>query len=372
MKTWAKVAIGMALSFMCIFVSLGYAQLTDELTITGTANAAPPNDIFIYDISNVVTSGATLTTSPVSVDYPSTKFLSEITFSKNGSYVTFDVQILNGTLVDHIFDILEELSAMTDGSTGLSYAGVDWTVSPTQGTVVKAGQMMKFKVTLKYTGSGTNQKRKMLHNFNFELNSDDLTQVVSKGVTDRFADILNNRLEEDVYYEYNGETVHILKGSTFNAIDKNMEGSKPSWLSSGRYIGNLTGADKDDLALMNALFGDTLTFPIGGKEEPITVMVKEKNVVGSDDLDMVLFITGDKLSATYTYVPVYAVVFSKNANGVWEQQGDIFAGEARTNNYSGGYGNGSFDTESWRSTQVYYGKAAKSNIKNIMQGYEAQ
>ena len=150
-----------------------------------------------------------------------------------------------------------------------------------------------------------------------------------------------------------------------------MEGSKPSWFSSGRYIGNLTGADADDLALMDALFGDTLTFPIDGKEEPITVMVKEKNVVGSSDLDMVLYITGDKLSATYTYVPVYAVVFSKNADGVWEQQGDIFAGEARTNNYSGTYGSGSFDTETWRSTQVYYGKAVRSSIAAVMDGYEA-
>ncbi len=370
MKTWTKVVIGVALSFMCIFVSLGYAQLSTELTIKGSANIAPPNSIFIYEITDVVTSGATLTTSPVSIDFPSTKVLSEITFSGKGSYVTFNVHMLNGTLVDHIFDILEEMSTMTDGSE-LSYAGVDWTVSPGQGTVVKAGQMTTFSVTLKYTGSGTNQTRKMLHNFNFELNSDDLTQIVSKGVTDRFADILNNMLEEDVYYEYDGKTNRVSKDSTFSAIDANMEGSKPSWFSSGRYIGNLTGADADDLALMDALFGDTLTFPIDGKEEPITVMVKEKNVVGSSDLDMVLYITGDKLSATYTYVPVYAVVFSKNADGVWEQQGDIFAGEARTNNYSGTYGSGSFDTETWRSKQVYYGKAVRSSIAAVMDGYES-
>ena len=367
MKTWMKILLGISLSFACIFTSLGYARLTEDLVVEGYAEASPPNAIFIVGISNVQTSNATIHTTPINIGYPSTKVMSEIVFGGRNASVTFDVLIMNGTEFDQYFDVLEEYSEMEGVEGAFSYANIDWSSSVAQGTKISSGARMTFTITLTYTGRNTNQTRKMLHEIDFVLNSEDLTEAVSKGVTDKFADILNNRLEEDLTYTHNGNTITIDKNNTYQEVLEHMESD-----SSGNYIGNLMGADADDKALLSALFEGALTFTVGNEEVPITVMVKEKNVYGTNEKEMVLYITADDLSAWSSYVPVYAAVFSQNESGEWIQIGDIYAGEAQTNNYSGWWGSGSFNTESWRSTEDYYGVASGSGINAVINGYVAQ
>lgn len=367
MKTWMKMILGISLSFMCLFVSVGYAGFTSEMSIHADAELSPPNAVFIVNISNVQTSNATINTPPVNLSEPSTKIMSEITFASRNAYVTFDVLIMNGTSFNQYFDVLEEYPEIEGIEGAFSYANMDWSVTPPQGTMIMPGEQTLFTVTLTYTGRNTNQTRKMLHEFDFVLDSDDLTEAVSKGVTDKFADILNNRLEEDIVYDYNGTEITVDSNNTYNEVVNHMESD-----TSGNYIGNLMGADGDDKALLTALFEGALTFTVGNEEVPITVMIKEKNVYGTSDKEMVLFITADDLSSTWTYVPVYAAVFSKNDLGEWVQIGDIFAGEARTNSYSGWYGSGSFNTETWRSTQSYYGIATGSGIATVIGGYIEQ
>jgi len=369
MKAWMKILLGVLLSFMCIFTSLGYAQTTTDLRVEGEVEIKPPNAIFIAEISNVQTSGATFTTSPVNIGYPSTKVMSEVTFDGRNSWVSFDVLIVNGTDFDQIFDKLEEYASLEGVEGSFSYTNVDWESSVAQGTEMNPGDKLRFNVTLTYTGRSTNQTRKMLHEFDFVLNSNDLTQAASKSVTDKFADILNNRLEDDITYEYGGEEITVTTDKMYETVIEHMEYDRSG---TGNYIGNLMGADGDDKALLTALFEGALTFNVGNEEVPITVMIKEKNVYDTDEKEMVLYITADDLTAYSSYVPVYAAVYSKNASGVWEQVGEIFAGEAQTNSYSGWPGSGSFNTERWRSTQVYYGVAVRSGINAVMSGYKAQ
>jgi len=372
MKTWIKVLLGITLSFMCLFTCVGYASVTSNMYISGDVEVSPPKAIFIYDIRNVQTSGATIVTTPVNIGFPSTKVMSEITFSKRNSYVTFEVAIKNLTEFSQYFDMLEEYSEMEGVSGSFSYASVDWTVVPSQGTEIKAGENLTFTVTLKYVGTNTNQTRKMLHEFDFVMDSEDLTQAVSKGVTDKFADILNNNLEESISYTYNGEKITVNKNNTYQAVMEHME-TNPS----GAYIGNLAGADGDDKALLTALFEGALTFEVGNEEVPITVMVKQKNVYDTTASELVLYITADDLSESRAYVPVYSVVFTQNSDGKWIQVGDILEGEAQVIAYDGweailGIGSGSFNTETWRSTQAYYGVSTGSGIDAIMNGYEAR
>jgi hypothetical protein len=199
------------------------------------------------------------------------------------------------------------------------------------------------------------------------MNSDDLTQAASKGVTNKFEDILNNALEEDIHYD--GITVD--KDNTYQAFVNEMVTGDDS----GRYIGNLKGSDAEDKALLTALFEGALTFTVGNEEVPITVMVKEKNVYGdsNSEKEMVLYITADDLGTRFGSAPVYAAVFTKTASGTWKQIGDIFAGKASINGYNGSwYGTGSFNTESWESTEVYYGVAAGSEINDVIKGYVSQ
>ena len=367
MKSWMKVLICVLLSFMCLFTCVGYAQFTSTVEVKGDATVEPPNAMFIVSISNVQTNGATVNTHPINIGFPSTKVMSEIVFSGRNTSVSFDVLIKNGTDFEHYFDVLEEYSALEGVDDAFSYANVDWSVSVPQGTEISPDESMTFTVTLTYTGRNTNQTRKMLHEFDFVLNSDNLTQVVSKDVTNKFEDILNNRLEEDITYSYNGKNETVDKDATYQELVNHMESD-----SSGKYIGNLMGADEDDKALLTALFEGALTFEVGNEVVPITVMVKEKNVYGTSDKEMVLYITADDLSAWSSYVPVYAAVFSKNESGAWVQVGDIYAGEAQTNSYSGWWGSGSFNTESWRSTERYYNVATGSGINAIMSGYTSQ
>lgn len=374
MKKLFGILSGIAFSFMFCFTLLGYAKVTNTLVVDGKAEYTPPDAIYIIDVKQVTASSATFTTSPVNFGYPTTKVLSNVTYSSRNATVTYTVTVVNNSQVDQIFDKIEALESDDSTIDPFDYTNVTATVSPEQGTVVKRGETQDFTITYKYTGRDTNQERNSLYALKFVLDSDDLTQIVSASVTDRFAHILNNELTENVSYILNNREYTIQKEATFNAIDKNMEGTTQGsgWNSTGRYMGNLSGADADDKAILTALFGDSLTFEISGETVPITIMIKEKRVYGTNDLDMVLFITANDLSDRSTYVPVYAVVFSQDETGYWQQIGDIFAGEAQTNNYSGWSGSGSFNTETWRSTAAYYGLRIGVDIEDIMTAYSKQ
>ena len=371
MKKWLKILMGLALSLMTCMTCMGYAALSTTLELKGVARVDAPNAIYITDVSGVRLTNVTATTEPVNIDFPSAKLLSDLTYGGKGAAVTMEVTLYNGTPVDQIFDILEAHEGSSAATDVFDYTDVAWSVEPGQGTVVPTGQSVTFTVTYQYDGNGTDERRNSLYSFRFVMTSDDLTQAVSIGVTERLADILNNRLDEDVTYTYDGDTYTIPKDGTYDAIDDNMEGTVAGtgWNSTGRYMGNLNGADADDKAILTALFGEALTFKVGDEEVPVTVMIKEKDVYGDGTLDMVMYVTADDLSQRTTYVPVYAVVFSQNTDGLWVQIGEIFAGEAETNAYNGWAGSGSFDTETWRSTESYYGYRTGLGIDELMDVY---
>ena len=372
MNTWMKALICVALSIMCIFACVGYAGISSELHIEGTTEALPPNAIFIYSISNVVTNNATVNVSPINIGFPSTNVLSEFVFGGRNASVSFDVLVTNLTEFEQYFDVIEEFTEMEGVEGGFSYANVSATSSVGQGTSIKSGESAKFTITLKYTGSQSKQTRRMLHKLSFVMNSDDLTEAVSHSVTDQFANILNGKLEENITYEHNGQSITVAKDGGYQAIKDHME----TLSLSGSYIGNLAGSDADDKALLTALFEGVLTFKVGNEEVPVTVMIKEKDVYGSNTKELVLFITAYTLSESRAYVPIYAAVFTQS-DSEWIQVGDILQGEAQVTDYSGlgatlGYGTGSFNTEKWRSTEAYYGVASGKEIDDIMSGYEKQ
>ena len=56
MKTWIKALLGVMLSFIFLCTCIGYAAITDTLRISGTANAEPPQGIFITSVENTAAS----------------------------------------------------------------------------------------------------------------------------------------------------------------------------------------------------------------------------------------------------------------------------------------------------------------------------
>lgn len=373
MKIWIKALLGVTLSLMCLFTCVGYASISGTMNVKGEAQSLPPDAIFILSISEPTENGATVNIAPYNPDYPSTKIISNITFGARNSSVTFSVVVKNGTKFDQYFDVVKSFGSMEGIEGTFNAQSVTPTASPGQGTIVKAGEIKTFTVTLKYIGSSnsSNKTRYMLHELQFVLNSKDLTAAVSKGVTDRFKDILNNNLEKEVTYQYgNNDPITVSPDNTYNTIVNNMKRDEDT----GNYIGNLMGADADDKALLTALFDGALTFKVGNDEVPITVMVKKKDVYGSTDDEMVLYITADTLQTTEK-VPVYLAVFSKNTeNDEWEQIGEILEGQATVNSYSGlpfnWGGRGSFNTETWTSTKEHYSVGTGSTVKEVMDGYK--
>jgi hypothetical protein len=85
-----------------------------------------------------------------------------------------------------------------------------------------------------------------------------------------------------------------------------------------------------------------------------------------DSLD----INGNKIKAGAN-VTVFAATYTSNdGRTTWYQIGELFHGYASLNDYDGGSGTDSFDTGSWRSSNVYNGVAKGSTINNVVQSYK--
>lgn len=352
MKKWTKALLMIALSLMCLFTCVGYAALSDTLTIQGEVEVTIPDAVFIAEISNVQTNGATIIQSPVNIGYPSTKVLSEVTFNGDKTTITFDVLVVNGTQFPQIFNVLKEYETSDEVTGGFSYGDVKPSASLKQGEVIQPGTSKQFTVTLMYDPwrFSSSATRRMFYELDFVLDSSDLTQAVSLGLTDQFKKIIND-------------------DTSYNEIIGSMNDGY-----GGGFVGNVSGADPEDSELLARLFEGKLTFSVGNEDVPVTVIIKQEKVYGSDENELVLYFTADSLSERGAYPPVYAVVFSQNADGDWIQIGDILAGTARVWGYASSdmFGTGSFSTNYWRSSAEYYGVASGSNLSTIMSAYDAQ
>ena len=184
MKKWLYVLAGLAFSLMVCFTCVGYAQVTNDMSVEGEGVYTPPDAIYIIDIKEVTPTNATINTSPVNISYPSTKVMSNVTYARRNATVTYVVTVVNNSQVDQIFDTVKELDSDSSTTDAFNYTNVTATASPGQGTVVKRGETAEFTITYKYTGSSSNQTRNSLYQLSFVLDSDDLTQIVSLSVTE--------------------------------------------------------------------------------------------------------------------------------------------------------------------------------------------
>ncbi len=135
------------------------------------------------------------------------------------------------------------------------------------------------------------------------------------------------------------------------------------------YIGNVSGSNETDSQTIRTLFGlgPNETLILNGK--PVTVMIKRENLDGDtatgepsgdgniQGAELTIYTTAEDVSGKS--VEVYAMVFSKfngddeTKNKEWQLVGQ-FVGTATTNNYTGSGESNSFNTATWKSTEVYY------------------
>jgi hypothetical protein len=131
----------------------------------------------------------------------------------------------------------------------------------------------------------------------------------------------------------------------------------------GGYMGNVAGAKDYQKQLIEDMFGEKITIEVGDNVYSVNVLIKNQEMNGDNQSDMVIYITADQLfqgsggwkekgwdNATQTYyqnagyhnlnnVTVYALVYIKVGN-TYQYCNHLFAGKAPVCDYGGNFGDG--------------------------------
>ena len=386
------VVLCAALSLMFGFMCFGYAELTDTLTIKGSAEIEIPSGLFITNI--VEKSSSRLDVKTASYAPYSTTVDCSLSKSENNraGSVTYEITVLNNTTREYAYrNLYYQTSASGYNNGSISTSNSDNKIGVVtnfpNGKIVAPGEYLTFEVTYTLGSSSyyfpSRNTYKTLINYQFGINVDSEAEAVNV-VHEKFLDILNTT-------------------STYNTLvdvlDNKFDGSQ-EWTSN--YVGNVGSATSDDSMAVNTLFAGQLQLVINGQTKPATVLIKHENLdnnrnTGDDYVatntsnggvfrgygcEMTLYLTTDDLNEPYGYAPVYVSVFTcdRDANGNivsdWYLIGETYLGSANIVGYKGeNGGTGSFVTDNWKSdagryevTENYsYYVAKDTTIKTLVQ-----
>ena len=402
-----NVFIVSALLLLISFLGVGYASLTDTLTVGADVSATWIEPNILYTSSAKVTSGPSteliyLQGSSDPTNPAAHLFTPALSFGTAES-ITITLSIKNNFSVsdvtaDFVFKGLyvqidegELVSACDEFN--FSYSGIDAEVRDAEnvinkeGTKIAAGNELN-NITLTLTKKSTTPttvNAKFM--FKFGYASPEVVGAVTAGAAlEKFEESIN--LTENI-------TINGKNDTAFNHIISEMStNGEGSW--GGSYVGNVTGDDSSDSVLIEALFGETLnSIKLEGDESSkCTVMIKRKQVDGDTSTgytengaqgeELVVMLTPDDISSaanrkvyqdgdfsdcdsssSWQIVTVYVAVFTKVGDGEWVRIGDVYKGIADANNYDNGTNDplNSFDTESWLVTEPCYDLEGKLTEK---------
>lgn len=383
MKNFRNIILCVALFFAFSLICVGYAALTDTMTIFGKADITLPEGLFIVDVS--VNGSSNMDRNDFTYLPYSTSVDNTLSRSRSTGSVTYKITVLNNTKRTYAYRGLyyqPNLSGYNGNpkvseSNNRNYIGV--TTNFPNGNKVAPGETLVFYAT--YTigsslSSSTNWK--CLLNFQFGINVESLEEA-RQAVLEKFLNILNSPT-----------TYETLR----DKIDDKFSGAE--WTSN--YIGNVTDSTSNDSTTVNNLFAGQLQMTIDGEENPITVLIKHENVdnnrnTGDDytavngnqsftgyGCEFTLYMTTSALGDRNVAPPVYAAVFTCDRNadgscGAWYMLGEPYYGTAQIVGYEGGASTGSFDTGTWRSyadtyspsENYMYNISANQTIQQVIQ-----
>jgi hypothetical protein len=392
------VSMCIALFLMFSFILVGYAALTDTMTMLGTAEVNTPEGLFIVKIEQGTRTG--LDVYNASFAEYSTTVTSNLSKSsdRTAGSITYTITVLNNTKHQYAYRGLyyqdsvnsnKYISQQSKAPTNKINIVTDFF----QGTIVEPGHYLQFRVT--YTlGSDRNTFRARdtfttLVNYQFGINVA-TEEAARDAIVQKFANILNT------VTTYN---------QLVDVLDNKYDGYN-EWTSN--YVGNVGDADTDDAMAVNTLFAGQLQMIINGQVKPATVLIKHENLdnnskTGDDYVavnknnsgspfrgygcEMTLYLTTDPLTTSYGNAEVYVCVFTcdrdeaGNIVSQWYRIGDTYKGLAPIVGYNGGQGGtGSFVTDNWvssygnysPSTNYTYSVGAQETLKSLTQIYDPQ
>lgn len=278
--------------------------------------------------------------------YNATTLGSTITLknSKN-SYATVNVTVYNGSSEIYAFNAVKFI-AENYSNTDIVFEHPDLK----HGDQVNPGSSISFDVVFAYK-AGVNPSKYVLTSFlNFEFTPlDELPEeevIAVSGALGQFKDVLNSDTISNSLSQLTSQM------DDYNANDRH----------DNSYIGNVNGATEEDVLLLENLFQENLTLNIEGVETNVTILIKREDIDGdlttgdANGNEMTIYMTTSDLQQTGSWLrpasaTVFAAVFTSNDNGnTWSQIGEMYEGKATIKQYNGWYGGGSFDTDTWKST----------------------
>ena len=280
------------------------------------------------------------------VGYNGTYLNSVATLNKTKStYTTATITVYNNALETYAFNAVKY---HTD-----KYSNVDIVYElPVlkHGDQVAPGGTLEFEVVFEYK-PGVNPSNYVLTSLlNFEFTPlDELPEeevIAVSGALGQFQNILNNVTAEN----------------SLSQLLTQMDKADANDRHDGSYIGNVGGASASDVKLLEDLFQGNLTININGQDTEVTILIKRENIDGdmttgdSTGREMTIYLTTDTLEQKGSFFNpssaiVYAAVFTSDDEGEdWYQVGTMFEGEATIKQYNGWPGSGSFDTDTWETT----------------------
>lgn len=367
-----KTLICIALSFMFLFTSIGYAALVDNLRVHGSASVSVPDGLFI---TNIVRNGNASGLDVYSAEYVKYSTTVDTSLSKsndrNAGSVTYTITVFNNTKYEYAYRGLYYQSSLSGYNNNListqnNNSKIGVVPSFPNGRIVAPGEELTFTVT--YTvGSSRNtfparNTYKNLINFQFGINVESQEAAID-AIHGKFMNILNT---QTTYNEL------------VDKIDDKFDGYN-EWTSN--YMGNVSSAVDADSMTVETLFAGQLNMVINGVVTPATVIIKHENLDNNTmtgdsysvkynnqsnpttyhGCEMTLYLTTDPLTRANGQAPVYVTVFTcdrdENGNIIsdWYVVGDSYLGKAPIVGYKGeSGGTGSFVTDNWTADGATY------------------
>jgi len=329
---YRRIISAIAFFMAFAFIAVGYAAISDELSISGTASLVgkPSPGIYIREVA-VETDSSGMN---VSVSYTSPTSVEATVNARSSRSITYKITVENtsdGTYWYRGITVVGDLDGYNNsligvqngitiatkdksGDSGAPFDTSDWV--PPQTT-------RDFYVTYTF-GSAATGSIKTFITFDFGA------KIESYG--------------DEVLAILNDPEKYAALSSAFNE----------TYAESGSTVLSNVGADAD---LFTSLFGTNLTLD----GNPVTIAIERKNVDGKTTGDS--YSSGGPSGCEYTiYVTtgdgkVYAVSYTTQSDGSWRQIGELYEGTAGTASYTDSEGNVSgqtISTSSWTAIRKTY------------------
>ena len=343
----------LATSFICV----GYAALTDNISVSGTGSLTKQHGLYISAVEYISSNNAKAVSQDIVMP---TNVKNSVTASSRNATVTYAITVTNDTDITYwylgatAYDKYGN-NALIGAANGISISTKDNSASNSSvfdtNDWIPPKSTRVFYATYTYGNSALGSMSTLV-NFNFGLKMD--------AVEDEVLAVLNDKISP-TGYQYLSEVFDKIYAEEKRTV-----------------IGNVG----EDAEVFRNLFGADLTIDVNGVATPVTIMIERKNVDGNANsgdaykgngaptgCEYTIYVTTENLDNPGSKATVYAVSYTCGSDGMFYQIGELYEGECTITDYdtSDQKYEGAFSVSDWKATEKIYTVTDKISYKV---GYE--